>query len=89
VPTYHFLFPEPEPAQSFEMAGLEQVRRTAVQLACAKISQSAHDFWTTGEWQMAVTDENGLAQFSLTFFAAEAPAVRSVEINIIPALPKN
>jgi hypothetical protein len=71
-------------AEGFDLPDLMTARRVAVRTACAMIGQSAEEFCATGEWQMVVTDESGLALFSLTFFATDAPAGQPIEIHLDP-----
>lgn len=87
MPRYFFHIQEGTAApdvEGIELPGLAEARRLAVQTACAMIGHSVEDFWGTGEWQMRVTDEAGLEQFRLTFFATDAPATAPSDIHIIP-----
>jgi hypothetical protein len=84
LPRYFFHIQEgsaPPDVEGIELPGLAEARRVAVQTACAMISHGIEDFWGTGEWQMRVTDEAGLDQFRLTFFATDAPATASADIH--------
>ena len=71
-------------AEGFDLPDLMAARRVAVRAACGMIGQSVEEFCATGEWQMVVTDETGLALFSLTFFASDAPATQPVDIHLEP-----
>jgi hypothetical protein len=89
VPRYFFHLPgqaSPD-AEGFDLPDLNAARRVAVRTACAMIGQGVEEFCETGEWQMIVSDETGLALFSLTFFASDAPAVQPIEIHLDPPQP--
>lgn len=86
MPIYFFqmaghVAPDPE---GYDLPDLETARRVAVRTACAIIGQSVEEFWGQREWVMTVTDDAGLALFSLTFFATDAAVVAPVEIHIQP-----
>jgi hypothetical protein len=77
MPIYHFnmhdgrSYPDTLGADCSNLAAakIEAVRRMAEML-----KEDAARFWTGDEWTMAVTDEAGLALFSLVFLAQNAPA---------------
>jgi len=71
-------------AQIVELPDLAAARRVAVQTACAMISQNIDDFWNAREWQMVVSDDSGLIQFSLTLFATDSPATAPSFIEVVP-----
>jgi hypothetical protein len=90
VPRYFFQVQGGQSApdvEGFDLPDLMAARGVAVRTACAMIGQSAEEFCATGEWQMVVTDESGLALFSLTFFATDAPAAHPMEIHLDPPGP--
>lgn len=70
--------------QGYELPDLSAAKMIAVQTVCAIVSQNAAEFIEQGEWQMNVTDEQGLVLFSLTLFTTDAPAVRTVTIGHPP-----
>ncbi len=89
MPRYFFHLPgqaSPD-AEGFDLPDLNAARRVAVRTAGAMIGQGVEEFCETGEWQMIVSDETGLALFSLTFFASDAPAVQPIEIHLDPPQP--
>ena len=71
-------------AEGHELPDLDAARHVAVRTACAMIGQNVEEFWATREWLMTVTDDSGLALFSLTFFSTDAAAAAPVEIHIGP-----
>jgi hypothetical protein len=73
--------------KGIELPDVAAAKIVAVQTGCAIVSQSAAEFLERGEWQMNVTDEEGLVLFSLTFFTTDAPAVRTVTIGHPPQMP--
>jgi hypothetical protein len=73
--------------EGVELPDVAAAKMVAVQTACAIISQNVSEVLERGEWQMAVSDEQGLALFSLTFFTTDAPAVRTVTIGHPPTTP--
>ena len=74
-------------SEGYEFPDLGTARSVAVQTACAMISQNAAQFLERGEWQMSVTDEDGLVLFSLTFFTTDAPVMQTVTIGLPPSTP--
>lgn len=60
--------------QCIDLPCVQDARREAAKLACAAITDNSDIFWRTREWQLTVTDENGLNLFSLLILAADAPA---------------
>jgi hypothetical protein len=86
VPNYYFQLPGQllSEREGFDLPSLEEARRVAARTACAMISQNVDEFWAGGEWQMSVTDEDGLVLFSLTFFATDAAAAKPIEIHVGP-----
>ena len=60
--------------EGHELATLAEAKCEAVKLAGHAICDEAGTFWDKREWNMTVTDSDGLALFSLTFFGTEAAA---------------
>lgn len=60
--------------QCIDLSSIQDARREAAKMACAAINDNSDRFWRTREWQLTVTDENGLNLFSLLILAADAPA---------------
>ncbi len=86
MPRYFFRLPgqaDPD-AEGVDLPDLNAARRVAVHTACAMIAEAVEEFCEAGEWQMTVSDETGLALFSLTFFASNAPAAQPAEIHLDP-----
>ena len=89
VPKYFFNLQDgatPD-SEGYEFPDLGTARSVAVQTACAMISQNAAQFLERKEWQMSVSDADGLVLFSLTFFTTDAPAVQTVTIGLPPSSP--
>jgi len=63
-------------AEGTELPDLASARNEAVRLAGALLRDSPETFRTGEEWHMDVFDDAGLLQFTLTFFATDAPATR-------------
>lgn len=86
MPNYYFQLPGQllSEREGFDLPSLEEARRVAVRTACAMISQSVDEFWASREWQMSVTDDDGLVLFTLTFFATDAAAAQPIEIHVGP-----
>lgn len=84
MPRYFFQLPAQElpDADGADLPDLDTARRVAVRTACAMVAQNVDDFWARREWMMTVTDDAGLALFSLTFFATDAAAAGPVEIHL-------
>lgn len=79
MPRYHFnvhdgsLLPDRE---GTNLPNLASARMEAVRLAGTLLRDSPESFWDAEEWHLDVSDEAGLLQFTLTFFATDAPATR-------------
>ena len=58
-----------------ELEGLNAARIVAVRLSGEILKDYPDRFWSTGEWNCTVRDENGLILFILHFYAQEAPAL--------------
>jgi hypothetical protein len=91
MPRYHFKVIDhtpPSDLAGLDLPDLNAARHMAVQTAGKLLSQIPEAFWEKREWQMVVTDEQGLTQFALTFFATDAPAINGpsppIEISIAP-----
>jgi hypothetical protein len=84
VPQYFFQLPAHElpDADGVDLPDIDTARRVAVRTACAMIAQNVDDFWARREWVMTVTDDTGLALFSLTLFATDAAVTQPVEIHL-------
>ena len=55
---------------------LHAVRCFALKYAAALMCEQGGDFWDGDEWVMTVTDANRLTLFTMTLFAAAAPATK-------------
>lgn len=80
----HFYFHTNLPAErgvqddeGHEFKSVHAAKCEAVIYAGRLLSDAAEDFWDTGDFELIVTDDNGLILFSLRLVAIEAPAIRS------------
>ena len=79
MPRFHFNVENRSREQDEEgtvLPSLAEAKCEAVRYAGRLICDEASEFWDTGEFVMTVTDDQGLALFSLHFNAVEAPAMR-------------
>lgn len=89
MPRYFFNLqdgPVPD-REGYELPDLGAAKLIAVQTISAIVSQNAAEFIAQGEWQMNISDEQGLVLFSVTLFTTDAPAVRTVTIGPPPKTP--
>jgi hypothetical protein len=63
----------PPESISLDLPDFDAVRREALRAACLSITDNADRFWQLSEWQMIVTDANGLMLFNLHMNATMAP----------------
>ncbi len=74
MPVYHFLSEDggpPGATTDVELPGLAAARTEALRLASEADDDPA--FWDGADWRLTATDDTGLALFSLTLFAVNAP----------------
>ena len=62
--------------EGFDFPSIEEAKRQAIIYAGALLSDSALTFWDTADFELTVTDENGLILFSARVTGVEAPAIR-------------
>jgi hypothetical protein len=65
------------------LADIEVAKCEAIKMAGRIICDAAADFWGRSEWSMTVTNEVGLALFTLQVVGTEAPASQR------PAIPRH
>jgi hypothetical protein len=70
--------------EGYDLPDVAAAKLIAVQTACAIVSQNAVEFIEQREWQLDVSNEEGLTLFSVTLFTTNAPAVRTVTIGHPP-----
>jgi hypothetical protein len=63
-----------------DLAGIDEARTEAAQMAGRLLADDAKKFWSGHEWTVSVRDESGLVLFSLIFLAVESPSA-------VPARP--
>ena len=73
---YFFHFQHSTDTEGAELERLAEAKCEAVRRAGKLICDSAERFWDAGEFSMSVTDDAGLVLFTLTLWAAEAPAIQ-------------
>ena len=73
--------------EGYDLPDVAAAKLIAVQTACAIVSQNAVELLEQGEWQLDVSNEEGLTLFSVTFFTTDAPAVRTITIGHPPKTP--
>ena len=62
-----------------ELEGLNAARIVAVRLSGEVLQSYPDRFWSTGEWNCTVRDENRMILFILHFYATEAPALAGLK----------
>ncbi|MFL6762449.1 MAG: DUF6894 family protein [Sphingomicrobium sp.] len=67
-----------EDTVGMELSSLAEAKCEAVSYAGRLICDHAGRFWNSGDWNMTVTNENGLSLFSLQLVGTESPAIRPV-----------
>lgn len=67
--------------EGVELSGLDAAREHAVSYFAELLRDSADAFWSSREWLMRVTDEQGLVFFTLHFAAVVAAAGGAVRAN--------
>jgi hypothetical protein len=77
MPKFYFHVDGVQDPEGIELSGLAEAKCEAVRYAGRLICDSAGDFWNAADWNMKVSDENGLDLFALHFAGVEAPAIRS------------
>jgi hypothetical protein len=60
--------------EGHDLANLAEAKCEAVKLAGRVICENADNFWDKGDWNMSVTNGDGLTLFTLTLYGAEAAA---------------
>ena len=63
--------------EGFDFPSVHAAKYEAVKFAGQLLSDSAEHFWDNGDFELTVTDENGLVLFAMRMVAVEAPAIRS------------
>lgn len=78
MPVYHFNVHDGVRIDDLDGHSLENLaaaKREAINLSGHAIRELGEIFWHGEEWQMEVTDADGLVLFTLTFFANVAPTL--------------
>ena len=61
--------------EGLDFPTLAEAKCEAVKAAGQIICEGSAAFWDSQEWEMIVTNEDGLTLFSLMFIGTEAPAI--------------
>ena len=88
MPLYHFNIDgsvEGPDRDGTELDSLEVAKCEAIKLAGQVICESAGRFWDRAEWSMTVTDERGLALFTLHVVGTESPSTHAHARPVLPA----
>ena len=64
--------------EGIEFESIHDAKCQAVAYAGHLLADSAEQFWDTADFELLVTDENGLILFTMRVVGTEAPAVRSL-----------
>ena len=62
--------------EGLEFASIHDAKCQAVMYAGQLLKDVAEDFWNDSDFELTVTDENGLILFTMRVVGTEAPAVR-------------
>ena len=62
--------------QGMEFASIHDAKCQAVAYAGRLLAEVAETFWDTADFELTVTDENGLILFTMRMVGTEAPAIR-------------
>jgi hypothetical protein len=84
MPLYYFHI-EDGISLAEELENLDTAKCEAVKLAGRMICDETGKFWDRSEWQLTVTDNDGMALFCLNFRSINLPEKRGF---IAPALTK-
>ena len=62
--------------EGMEFADVHEAKCQAVVYAGELLRDAAEKFWDDADFELSVTDENGLILFSMRVIGVEAPAIR-------------
>lgn len=62
--------------EGMEFASVHEAKCQAVTYAGRLLCDVAEHFWDEGDFELTVTDENGLILFTMRVVGTEAPAIR-------------
>ena len=63
--------------EGMEYPSVQKAKCEAVAYAGRLICDASETFWDTSDFEMIVTDENGLMLFTMRVVGTEAPAIRT------------
>ena len=63
--------------EGFEFATIHEAKCEAVKSAGQMLSDAKESFWDHGDFELIVTDDEGLVLFAMRVVGIEAPAIRS------------
>jgi len=87
MPRFHFNVQDGASSpdeEGTDLPDLEAARMSATALAGELLKDNARAFWQCPEWQLTVTDDRGLALFTVHVLASDAPVL---QVEIIPQNP--
>ncbi len=65
--------------EGLEFASVHEAKCAAVKYAGQLLADVAEKFWDKADFDLTVTDENGLILFSMRVVGIEAPAIRAAD----------
>jgi hypothetical protein len=78
MPRFYFnISDQPPDTDGREFETVSQAKCEAVKYAGELMCDAASTFWNSGDFIMTVTDDKGLALFSLHLIGTDSPALRS------------
>ena len=63
--------------EGFDFPSIQEAKAQAVVYAGQLLCDVREHFWDTGDFELTVSDENGLILFSMRMIGIEAPAIRN------------
>ena len=71
--------------EGFELADVHASRAAALHLVAQSLLDRPADFWASRDWLLTVTDESGLALYSVQVFASDSPSLEIAALRPVPA----
>jgi hypothetical protein len=81
MPTYNFKLNDlanNSNRTGVELKDLAEAKCEAMKFAASVVCNSAVEFWDAREWTLTVTDDAGLALFSLLLLGSEGPSAQDL-----------
>lgn len=67
--------------EGIDFPSVHHAKCQAVAYAGRLLCDSAEHFWDRGDFELTVTDENGLILFTMRVVGTEAPAIRAMKLR--------